>query len=474
MGYVVLHLDKSPGNESAMTDHIERNVISPNVDPKRIHLNKELVDFPNGVKDRTEAIEYRLKHAGLERQIGKNQVKVIRLMLSASPEDMKRIQEESKLEDWCRDNIDWIKKTYGEENLVAATLHLDEQTPHIHASVVPIVQGERRQKTPRKKPEDNQIQKQKPKRRYKKKDQNRPRLCCDDVMAKQKLIEYQDSYAEAMVKYGLIRGEKGSIARHITSTEYHRSLAVETKNLQVDIGLLLAEEDAKRKSIEELKRQEQEARQKYVQAETIQQQKESELKETEENLNQVKGQLKAEKFRGAAAEVGSNIMDGIGSLVGTSKVKRQTQEIENLKCEKHELQHDIERLTQTISRERSERQREAMQLKAEIHKVHDWLPDTPTLIKWGEYCEKIGFTKNQAKDIIGMKSFRFTGELYSDTHSQRFKVNNVEIRLERGTETQGAFRLLIDRIGLTQWFKQKYDEFREALGDKAETEPGNG
>lgn len=26
MGYVVLHLDKSPGNESAMTDHIERNV----------------------------------------------------------------------------------------------------------------------------------------------------------------------------------------------------------------------------------------------------------------------------------------------------------------------------------------------------------------------------------------------------------------------------------------------------------------
>lgn len=471
MGYVVLHLDKSPGNESAMTDHIERNVISPNVDPTRIHLNKELIDFPDGVKDRTEAIEHRLKHAGLERQIGKNQVKVIRLMLSASPEDMKRIQEEGKLNDWCQDNIDWIKKTYGEDNLVAATLHLDEQTPHIHASVVPIVRGERRQKTPRKKPEDNQGQRQKPKRRYKKKDPNRPRLCCDDVMAKEKLIEYQDTYAEVMSKYGLERGIRGSDARHITATEYHRTLAVETKNLQVDIGLLLAEEESKRKSIEELKQQEQEAKLKSVQAETLQQQKESELKKTEEDLGQVKGQLKAEKFKGAAAEVGSTLMDGISSALGISKVKRQTQEIENLKCEKYELQQDVEGLTQTISRERNERQQETMKLKAEIHKIHDWLPDTPTLIKWGEYCQKIGFTKNQARDIIGMKPFRFTGELYSDTHSQRFKANDVEVRLEKGTGTQGTFRLLIDRIGLAQWFRQKYDEFREALGIKPKQKP---
>jgi hypothetical protein len=128
-------------------------------------------------------------------------------MLSGSPEDMKRIQDDGKLDEWCRDNIDWRKKTYGEENVVAATLHLDEQTPHIHASVIPIVQRERRQTAlKKKKPEKNQ--EQKPKRQYKKKNPNRPRLCCDDVMAKVKLIEYQDSYGEAITKYGLERGEK--------------------------------------------------------------------------------------------------------------------------------------------------------------------------------------------------------------------------------------------------------------------------
>ncbi|MDR0431665.1 MAG: plasmid recombination protein [Tannerellaceae bacterium] len=447
MGYVVFHLDKSPGNESAMTDHIERKVIHPNVDPKRIHLNKELIDFPGGINNRTEAIQHRIRNAGLTRQVGKNQVQVIRFMLSGSPEDMERIQQEGKLNDWCKDNIDWLKKTYGEENVVAATLHMDETIPHIHASVVPIVTGERRQKLSKKKKSEQE--QATPKRKYKKKDPNRVRLCCDDVMAKAKLIEYQDSYGEVMNKYGLIRGEKGSEARHITLTEFYRSQAIESRDLQTNIEMLLAVEDAKRLSIEELQRQ-----------------KESELKNTEENLNQVKGQLKTERFKGAAAEVGSTLMDGIGSALGTSKFKCQQLEIENLKHEKHELQQEVEGLTQTINRKRSERQQETMQLKSEIQKIHDWLPDTPMLIKWGEYCEKIGFTKNQTRDIIGMKPFRFSGELYSNEHSQRFKANDVDVRLEKRTESQGLFRLLIDRIGLTQWFRQKYNEFREALGIK--------
>lgn len=321
MGYAVLHLDKSPGNESAMTDHIERNKIHPNVDPNRIHLNKELIDFPEEVKDRTEAIQHRLDTAGLTRQIGKNQVQVIRIMLSGTPEDMKRIQDEGRLDEWCNDNIDWLKKTYGAENVVAATLHMDETTPHIHASVVPIVQGERRQKDSKKKKQE-QEQTDKSKRKYKKKDPKRVRLCCDDVMAKAKLIEYQDSYGEAMNKYGLVRGVKGSDARHITLTEFYRNQAVECKNLQENIGLLLAVEDAKRLSIEELKRQEQEAKQQSTQAEILKQQKETELKRTEESLNQVKGQLKKEELKSKAADVGSNIIDGIGSLVGTSKMKK--------------------------------------------------------------------------------------------------------------------------------------------------------
>ena len=47
------------------------------------YLNEELVEFPKGVTNRIEAIQHRLDNAGLERKIGKNQV---RTCMSCSPE----------------------------------------------------------------------------------------------------------------------------------------------------------------------------------------------------------------------------------------------------------------------------------------------------------------------------------------------------------------------------------------------------
>ena len=73
MGYVVLHLLKPKGSDASMTAHIERTHDPANADPTRTHLNRLLIEYPEGVKDRTEAIQRRLDEAGLKRQIGKNQ-----------------------------------------------------------------------------------------------------------------------------------------------------------------------------------------------------------------------------------------------------------------------------------------------------------------------------------------------------------------------------------------------------------------
>ena len=47
--------------------------------------------------------------------------------------------------------------------------------------------------------------------------------------------------------------------------------------------------------------------------------------QAEAELKAVKGELKTEKLKNSAAEVGTVILDGIGSMIGTSKVKRQQQ-----------------------------------------------------------------------------------------------------------------------------------------------------
>lgn len=422
MGYVVLHLDKSPGNESAMTDHIERNVIAPNVDPTRTHLNKELIEFPEGVTNRTEAIQHRLENAGLSRSIGKNQVQVIRFILSGSTEDMLRIQAEGKLDDWCRDSMDWIKKEYGEKNVVAATLHLDEDVPHIHVAVVPIVQGERRKKKSNKEQEA-------PKRQYKKKDINRPRLCVDDVMTKEKLIHYQDSYAEAMAKYGLERGIKGSEARHISTSEHFRNQKEESNNLQIDIALLLQQKEVEQKALEE-----------------------------------IKSQKKTEKLKNTAADVGSTIIEGIGSMIGTSKVKKQQQEIENLKEEKANLVQEVKDLKQSMQTQRKEHETAFEKVKQDLKKIHDLFPKLKELLWIERLLQVMRFSESLIKDILDMKPVGFKGKIYSPEYKRYFETEKSTAEIKPHSKEPNRYELTIDGVDDTNWFRQKYSEFQKSIG----------
>lgn len=104
MGYVVLHLSKATGSDAGMSSHIERTIHPANADETITYLNEELVEFPKGVTNRTEAIQHRLDTAGLARKIGKNQVRAIRILLSGSADDMKRIKQTGRLDAWCKDS----------------------------------------------------------------------------------------------------------------------------------------------------------------------------------------------------------------------------------------------------------------------------------------------------------------------------------------------------------------------------------
>lgn len=108
MGYAVLHMEKTSGTDSAMSAHIERTIKPKNADESRTHLNRELIRFPDGVENRTQAIQHRLDTAGLTRKIGNNQVRAIRILLTGTHEDMERITNEGRLDEWCNDNLKYL------------------------------------------------------------------------------------------------------------------------------------------------------------------------------------------------------------------------------------------------------------------------------------------------------------------------------------------------------------------------------
>jgi len=464
MGYVVLHLDKSPDNEVPMTAHIARTKIPSNAIPELTYLNEELVEFPEGVADRTEAINHRLEHAGLTRKIGTNQVRVIRVMLTGTQEDMKRIAQEGRLKEWCADNLIWLRKTFGTENVVSAVLHMDEATPHIHAAVIPIVTGERR-KVREKKPQKQN------KRKYRTKSVARPRLCADDVMSRIKLKEYQDTYAQAMAKYGLQRGIDGSKARHVTTQEFYRNAIARQQGLQDNIGELLRIEEEKRKAIELATQQEQTARE--------------ELHQTTIELKVVKGELKTERLKNSAAEVGTTILDGIGSMIGTSKVKRQEQEIgmlrqeiathketiEMLQMKIQTMQTDHSReLTVTQARHTTEtanltkqHEKEVSLLKAIISKAATWFPYFREMIRMENICRTVGFDDKQTATFIKGKPLEYSGELYSEEYNCKFSAERAIVQITPDPSDKRKLQLNIDKRPFKEWCKEQFEKLRQAF-----------
>ena len=426
-----MHLEKAKGTDSRMSAHIERTVHPKNADRTRTHLNRELVQFPEGVRNRTQAIAHRIETAGIRRKVSANQVKAIRILLTGSNKDMKQMEAEGRIEDWCNDSLKWIRETYGEQNLVSAVLHMDEKTPHIHATVIPIVTGERRKAGQ---------EEQNGKKKYRKKNPQDVRLCADDVMARHRLKHYQDTYAQAMNKYGLQRGVDGSLAKHISTMQYYKQLVEQQDSLQENIENLLGlEEEAMKK------------------------------------LKQVKEEINVQKMKGAAVNATTAIADGVSSLFGGSKVKRLEEENENLK-------RNIVNLQKQVQAEQREQTKMENRHSSEINRV-DWsyrqkiaeydnrlelidtyFPIVKELMPIAEQCREVGFTEELTRRIVSLQPVEFKGRLYSKEYKEKFRTEHSTATVERNPQEKGKFRLCIDGIPILDWFRKKFQEIKEKLG----------
>ena len=422
MGFVVLHMEKAHGSDSGTTAHIERFIIPKNADPTRTHLNRKLITYPDGIKDRSAAIQRRLEEAGLTRKIGNNQVRAIRINVSGTPEDMARIEAEGRLGEWCADNIRYFADLFGKENIVAAHLHRDEETPHIHVTLVPIVKRERK----RRKREEQA------KKRYRKKPADTVRLCADDIMTRLKLKSYQDSYAIAMAKYGLQRGIEGSKARHKSTTQYYRDTQRLADSLKAEVV-------------------------------DLQQQKET----AQEELKRAKKEIQTEKLKGAATTVATNIAESVGSLFGGGKMKALERRNEDLQDRILELEEE--------ARQREHQQAKQIQeIKDAYEQQNSKLSEFVDFVKrYFPYMEKLMPTIKFLRDTLNFgdavirklctfKDVSIKGELYSREFNQHFKADKAICSLKE--DRDGNFNFKIDGVSHVSWFRRKKDEFMQALG----------
>ena len=437
MGYVVLHIEKAAGTDAAMSGHVERRITPANVITTLTYLNEELVEFPKGVTNRTEAIQHRLDNAGLERKIGKNQVRALRVMLSGSPEDMKRIRQAGQLDAWAKDSCGWLQKTFGKENV-----------------------GKRTYRT--------------------KKD--RPRLCADDVMARDKLKAYQTTYAEAMAKYGLQRGVEGSEAKHISTQQYYREVFVRKNEMAEQIENLKEQQKTLTVDIAALQAQQRAAQTDCNIIDEQRRKKKEELEKAETELAQTRREIKTDKLKGVAVDATTKAVERIGALFHDPKPARYEKQIADLqgviadkdKCI-GQLQQEIKTMQAGHDKEVANLKQEAQQVIKALMRVDELCPYVKGLLKWENYCKDVGLDKERTKALFTMQPYRYTGELHSIRYNHTFRANDVILQFKPDKDGPSGFQFTINGKDCDEWFRQQRKEFYERIGiDIEQTEQRRG
>ena len=311
---------------------------------------------------------------------------------------------------------------------------MDEHTPHIHATVVPIVTGERR-KSKKKQAEG--------KRTYRKKTDT-VRLCADDVLTREKLVTYHDNYAEAMAKYGLQRGVRGSEARHVTTAQYYRDLKRQTGELEANV-----------------------------------QQLQTEQRQAEQQFDEVKREIKSEKLEAAKTEAKTALVAKVGSLFGSGKLKELEADNHALQSEVAARDESIELLQQQIERQQEEYNRQLMEMQAKhrremtdkeaehqkkvsflkfiIAKVQTWFPLFQELVYMEKFCLKVGFNERQTATLISGKPLFYEGELYSEEHKRKFKTEKAGFQVVKDPKDRSKLALAINGQLIGEWFKEQFD-----------------
>ena len=189
------HLDRSSDGEISVPENVQENQIQNN-----IHWNKHGKAFTQKewteyTKENTfsKRINTEIKERyTIDKKIRKDAVRCIEYIMTSDHQKMTDIFSDQNIaQEWIKDNKEFLENIYGKENIVSMHLHLDEHTPHLHATVTPIT--------------------------------NDGRLSAKDYIDGKKILrEQQTTYAKIMEKYGMERGEKGSTAKHTRPREYRK------------------------------------------------------------------------------------------------------------------------------------------------------------------------------------------------------------------------------------------------------------
>ena len=215
--------------------------------------------------------------------------------------------------------------------------------------------------------------------------------------------------------------------------------------------------------------------------------KEQQVSLAEQELKQVKAEIRTDKLKSAATDVATAITSGVGSLFGSGKLKDLEQSNENLrheiakrdkgidelkaKMQQMQEQHSkqIRNLQGIHNQELEAKDKEISRLNAILEKAFNWFPLLKEMLRMEKLCYAIGFTKDMINSLLTKKeAIRCNGRIYSEEHRRRFEIKNDIFKVEKNPTDDSKLILTINRQPIGEWFKEQWEKLRQGLRQLAE------
>ena len=215
--------------------------------------------------------------------------------------------------------------------------------------------------------------------------------------------------------------------------------------------------------------------------------KEQQVSLAEQELKQVKAEIRTDKLKSAATDVATAITSSVGSLFGSGKLKELEHNIEQLhqeianrdkatdelKIQMQQMQEQhgrqIRNLQGIHNKEIEAKDKEISRLNTLLEKAFCWFPLLKEMLRMEKLCYVIGFTKGMIDSLLYKReALRCSGKIYSEEHRRRFEIKNDIFKVEKSLVDDSKLVLTINRQPISEWFKEQWEKLRQSLRQSTE------
>ena len=207
--------------------------------------------------------------------------------------------------------------------------------------------------------------------------------------------------------------------------------------------------------------------------------KEEQINLAEQELKQVKSEIRTDKLKKTATTAATAITSGVASLFGSGKLKeleraneklqdevsKRDTSIEKLQSQIQQMQkqHDtqIHNLREMHRQELDMKEKELSRLARIIDKAFRWFPMFREMLRMEKFCAMLGFSKEMTESLIVKKeALKCSGKIYSEQHRRNFDIKDDILRVENDPDDESRLSLTINRKPIADWFREQWHRLR--------------